>query len=353
MEDKPLQLIPHSQPLLGEAEIKKASAVIASGRISQGRVVSEFETLFADCIGVRHAVAVSSGTAALHLTLAAMGINVGDQVIVPSYVCCALLNAVAYVGAQAVLADIDPESFNIDVTDVKKRITDRTRVIIVPHMFGRAADLKALLDLEVPIIEDCAQATGAMVGGKVLGTFGQAAIFSFYATKVMTTGEGGMVVTASDRLYRQLLDLREYDHKDAYRVRFNYKMTDLQAAVGICQLERLADFIHRRRELAARYRQALSGLPIQLPEAGGGHIFFRYVIDTGQEVTPLIEALRRRGITGARPVYKPLHHYLNQPGYPGAERAWQAALSIPLYPALSDHAADVVCSALIDCFEGE
>jgi dTDP-4-amino-4,6-dideoxygalactose transaminase len=130
-------------------------------------------------------------------------------------------------------------------------------------------------------------------------------------------------------------------------------MTDLQAAIGICQLQRLPDFIGRRRKLAAGYRQALADLPIQLPRAGDGHIFFRYVIDTGQEVSPVIEAMRRRGVTGARPVYKPLHHYLNQSGYPGAERAWQAALSIPLYPALSDPAADVVCSVLIDCFEGD
>ncbi len=190
-----LSFIPHSRPTLGEDEVRAVAAVIESGNIAEGEVVQRFEKAFARKMGVQHAVAVSSGTAALHLALLAMGIGPDEEVIIPSYVCTALLHAVQYVGARPVLAEIDPLIFNIDPDDVQKRITTRTGAIIVPHLFGAAADLDKLLKLNVPIIEDCAQAVGGTYQQKPLGTFGDIAIFSFYATKVMATGEGEMVTS--------------------------------------------------------------------------------------------------------------------------------------------------------------
>lgn len=352
MDTNSPDLIPHSQPMLGQAEIKKTAEVIASGQIARGRMVAKFETAFADRMGVNHALAVSSGTAALHMTLAAMGIAAGNEVILPSFVCSALLNAVSYVGAAPVLAEIDPVTYNMDPGDVKKRITARTRAIIVPHMFGRAADLNALLALGVPLIEDCAQATGGRYAGRSVGSIGHAAIYSFYATKVMTTGEGGMIVTGSHDLFERIYDLRDYDNKDDYHLRFNYKMTDLQAALGLCQLRRLPDFIRRRRQIAAQYNRSLAELPMRLPRESSDHIFYRYVIDAGQDVTRLIETLHHKGVACTRPVFKPLHRYLNLKGYPKTDNAWRNSLSVPLYPSLSDRRADIVCSTLIDAFKG-
>lgn len=346
------EIIPHSQPLLGQAETKRVAEVIASGQLAQGKMVAEFETAFAKYMGVKNALAVSSGTAALHLVLAAMDIGAGDEVIMPSFVCTALLNAVSYVGAVPVIADIDPVSYNIDPVDTQKRITERTRAIIVPHMFGLAADLKTLLAHGIPIIEDCAQATGGSYEGRSLGTLGHAAVYSFYATKVMTTGEGGMIITGSRQLYERIHDLRDYDNRDVYRMRYNYKMTDLQAAVGLEQLEKLTDFIDRRREIAARYHQSLIDLPVRLPPESSGHIYFRYVMDAGRDVSAWITELKQRGVACTRPVYKPLHRYLALKGYPRTDHAWNNSLSIPIFPALTDTQAETVSSMLRNLFKG-
>jgi perosamine synthetase len=252
-DETSLKYIPHSRPTLGEEEVKAVAEVIKSGHIAEGEVVARFEKTFAGKMGVQHAVAVNSGTAALHLALLAMGIGPEHEVIIPSYVCTALLHAVQYVGARPVPAEIDPLTYNIDPDDVQKRITTRTRAIIVPHLFGAAADLDKLLKLDVPIIEDCAQAVGGTYHQKLLGTFGDIAIFSFYATKVMATGEGGMVTSKSPEIIERIRDLKTYDGKEADKVRYNYKMTDVQAALGEVQLGRLDDFIEQRRKIARQY----------------------------------------------------------------------------------------------------
>jgi perosamine synthetase len=245
-----LEFIPHSRPTLGEDEVRAVTAVIRSGHIAEGEVVARFEKAFAGKMGVQHAVATSSGTAALHLILLAMGIGPGDEVIIPSYVCTALLHAVHYVRARPILAEIDPVTYNIDPDDVQKHITTRTKAIIVPHMFGLSANLDKLLNLDVPLIEDCAQAVGGTYHQKPLGTFGDAAIFSFYATKMMATGEGGMAASDSDEIIERIRDLKTYDEKEADKVRYNYKMTDVQAAIGEVQLGRLDDFIGERKRIA-------------------------------------------------------------------------------------------------------
>ena len=341
-------LIPHSRPTLGPEEIQRVSEVLESGQLAQGQMVTEFEAAFARKLKVGHAVSVSSGTAALHLTLLALKIGPNDEVIIPSYVCSALLNAVNYVGARPVLAEIDPLTHNLDCVDVKKRLTRRTRAIIVPHLFGLAADLESLSDLDVPIIEDCAQAAGASYRQKPVGTLGRAAIFSFYATKVLTTGEGGMIVSNSEELIQHARNLRQYDKTDRYQTRFNYKMTDIQAAIGLCQLKRLDAFISRRRAIAQNYRNALSSHDIQLPPKRSGHIYFRYVIRLRADARPWIKSLRAKGVGCARPVYMPIHRYLRQGGYPITDKAWDHSLSIPIYPSLTEEENAHIVHSLIE-----
>lgn len=343
--------IPHSRPTVGRDEIRLVSEVISWGQLAQGQAVADFERNFSQKLGSGGAVACSSGTAALHLTLLAMEIGPADEVIIPSYVCTALLNAVRYVGAEPVLAETDPETFNMDPADVKERLTPGTKAIIVPHLFGLPADLKSLTSLGVPVIEDCAQALGATYRGKKVGGFGHAAIFSFYATKVIATGEGGMVVSDSKELLGRVRDLREYDKKPDSAVRYNYKLTDIQAALGIAQLDKLDTFIRKRRNLAGLYRSAFSDLPVGLPAKEKGHIYYRFVIRLNEDANAVIERLSLEGIECARPVYRPLHLYLNEGGYRQTERIWRQSLSVPLYPALKRNEADRVAAAVCAALE--
>jgi perosamine synthetase len=346
-----LRFIPHSRPTLGEEEMRAVSEVIRSGQIAEGEVVKRFEKSFADKMGVLDAVAVSSGTAALHLVLSAMGIGPADEVIIPSYVCSALLNAVQYVGATPVLAEIDPLTYNVDPDDVQQRITRRTRAIIVPHLFGLAADLDKILKLNVPVIEDCAQAVGATHHHKPLGTFGVAAIFSFYATKVMTTGEGGMIIANSPQIIEQVRDLRTYDEKQTYRVRYNYKMTDIQAALGEIQLARLDDFIKRRRKIARQYLKYFTSLELKLPAANAEHIYYRFVVGMQADCSAFVRELAKNRIGCARPVFLPLHRQLNIKGYPVTGKTWETVLSIPIYPSLCTEEVEQIIGVFMDTYE--
>lgn len=342
--------IPHSRPTLGQEEIAAVAKVIASSHIAQGKVVHEFEQAMAEKIGVGYAACTNSGTSALHLVLLAMGIGPQDEVIIPSYVCSALLNAVNYVEAVPVLADIIPQTYNLDPEDVKRRLTRRTKAIIVPHLFGLPANLEGLLALNVPIIEDCAQAVGSTYQQKYVGTFGEAAIFSFYATKVMTTGEGGMVVSDSKDIIDRVRMLREYDNRDQYEIGYNYKMTDIQAAVGLTQLARIEYFVRRRRSIAQSYYRAFDSLGLQFPLPDQDNIYYRYVIGLGTDSAPWIEALRKQGIGCTRPVHLPLHKYLNLKGYPQTTNAWKQALSIPIYPSLAKEDIDQVIEKIMETF---
>ena len=345
--------IPHSRPTLGEEEAQAVSAVIESGNIAEGEVVQRFENAFAEKLDVKHAVATSSGTAALHLVLLAMGIGPDDEVIIPSYVCTALLHAVQYVRARPILAEIDPVTYNIDPDDVQKRITPRTKAIIVPHMFGLAADLDKLLKLGVPIIEDCAQAVGGTYRKKRLGTFADAAIFSFYATKMMATGEGGMVTANSIELIERLKDLKTYDEKEADKVRYNYKMTDVQAALGEVQLARLDVFIDQRKSIAGQYVNALKSLNINPPKENSEHIHYRFVVGLETDCSRLIQGFAREGIGCARPVFLPIHRHLKMTGYPVTDKVWKSALSLPIYPSLHSNEVEDIITKFINLLESE
>ena len=350
-EELKLNFIPHSRPTLGEEEKKAVTAVIESGHIAEGEVVARFEETFAEQMGVQHAVAVSSGTAALHLALLAMGVGPGDQVIIPSYVCAALLHAVQYAGAQPVLAEIDPLTYNIDPDDVSKRITNRTRAIIVPHMFGLAADLDRLLKLDVPIIEDCAQAVGGTYHQKPLGAFGDAAVFSFYATKMMATGEGGMVTSNSPEFIERIRGLKTYDGKAADTVRYNYKMTDVQAALGEVQLARLPDFIVQRKKIARKYSENFKLLNIKPPVEMDEHIYYRFVIGLENDCERFIRKLAQEAVGCARPVFLPIHRHLKKDGYPLTDKVWETSLSIPIYPSLDTSEIERIIAGFIGKYE--
>ncbi len=305
--------------------------------LAQGSEVVAFEAEAGAFLHLPPGVAVASGTAALHLALLALGLGPEDEVILPSYVCVAPLHAVEYVGARPRLADVDPTTYNLDPTDVRRRLTRRTRAIIVPHLFGLPADLDALLALGPPIIEDCAQSFGARYCNRPVGTFGALSIVSFYATKLLTTGEGGMVFSRDRRLLARVRDRRDYDERPRHAVRYNYKMTDFQAALGRSQLRRFPGMLARRAAIARRYQRGWAHLPARLPSPSGDrtHVFHRFVIALPTAASPKAQALATHGVTARRPIHRPLHALLGLEGYPGAAEAFRHALSVPLYPALT------------------
>ena len=341
--------IPHSRPSLGETEAKAVAEVVRGGWIAQGRQVAAFEQAMAKVTGQAQGVAVSSGTAALYLALTAIGIGSGDEVVIPSYVCTALWHAVRLTGSKPVLVDIEPVTYQPSPQAVAGALTRRTKAVIVPHMFGLPADIETLKSHGIPVIEDCAQTLGGTARGTPVGSAGNLAICSFYATKLLTAGEGGMILGRDESLMSRVRALRQYDEPDAPDQAFNYKMTDIQAALGLCQVARLESFLARRRTIAARYHEAVrqAGLTPPLVPAGLEHGYFRYVVRMPHPVGPALDrAARTLGIGCRRPVDPPIHRYLGLSGFPETDAAWERALSIPLYPALTDHEVDRVIGAL-------
>lgn len=346
-------MIPHSRPTINEHDVTTVSNTLRTGNIAQGRVVEKFEHALADYIGLKGGVAVSSGTAALHLALLALGITKNDIVAIPSYVCTAVLNAVNYVGATPLLIDIDPDTFNLDVTDLQRKQNPHVKAVVVPHLFGLAANIEEITKLGIPVIEDCAQSIGATYKNKMAGSFGTISIFSFYATKMMTTGEGGMVASDSAALLKKARDLRDYDNQEDYYVRYNYKMTDFQAALGLAQLKRLPRFIKIRREIANKYHRELKDL-CALPANYGenwGHIYYRYVIKLRYGLKSFLILSKKKGINCERPVFKPLHRYLSLPNMPNTDRVWEQAASIPIYPTLTEKNTDSIITCVKQTIE--
>lgn len=309
--------IRHSAPFIGDEEIAAVTRVLRSGRLAQGPEVEAFEQDCAAFVGPMYAIAVSSGTAALHLTIEVL--CPGGRVALPSYGCASLMTAVRLAHAEPVLCDIRPD-FNIH----PKIVAEDCSAVIVAHLFGARSELPS----GCAVVEDIAQSIGGPTGCD-----GVVTIASFYATKLMTTGEGGMALTNDRALADAIRDLRDYDNRDNFRVRFNYKLTELQAAIGREQLKRLPGFIARRREIAAAYSDAFRELPLTLP-ADADHVYFRYVVRT-PERDSLEAHLGMNGIEAKRPVYKPAHHYLPA-DCPESERAHAEALSVPVHPMMTD-----------------
>ena len=340
--------IPHSRPTVGEQEAEAVRRVVLSGQLAQGREVAAFEEEMAARTGRRHAVALSSGTAGLQLALLALGIGAGDRVLIPSYVCTALLHAVRAAGAEPLLGDVDPHTRNLDVAALSGG-GETCAAVILPHMFGLPAAVDAFLGAGIPLIEDCAMALGAAYRGQPVGSFGDLSVCSFYATKMISAGgEGGMILTDSAAWAGRARELREYDGLPATRARHNFKMTDVGAAMGRVQLGRLAAFVDRRREIAAAYRQAGRGLSVEPPPDESAHVYYRYVMRAETRAQELIEGLEAWGVSARRPVYAPLHRELGLPdtAFPNATACSEGDVSLPIYPSLPDSAVGQVTEAL-------
>jgi dTDP-4-amino-4,6-dideoxygalactose transaminase len=319
---------------------------VRRGWVAAGPEVAAFEQELAVSLGTEAAVAVSSGSVALELALRALGVGPGHEVVIPSYVCDALHHAVTRAGATPVLADSDPLTRSLSAADTRARLTPRTRAVIVPHAFGLAAELAPFLALGVPVIEDCAQTLGAHLDGRPVGSLGTLAVCSFYATKLLTTGEGGAVAGPAALLER-VRDVRDYDERDDLVPRCNAKLSDLAAALGRGQLARLDTFVARRRAVAARYRARLAGAPcVTPPDVGSRHVYHRFVVDVDRPPATVQAALAERGVAARRPVYRPAHRALGLSGFPEAERLWARGLSLPCYPTLADAEVDAVAGAL-------
>ncbi len=340
--DSTLPLIPHSRPTIGKAEARAAQEAVLSGFIGAGERVRAFEDSIGAWTGRRHAHATSSGSAALHLALLALGVQPGDEVMLPAFLCRAVLNVVLAVGGHPVLADIEPGDFTMSLASARQKLSPRTRVIILPHMFGAPAQVGGFLELGVPIIEDAASSFGAKYEGRPVGSFGQISVLSFASTKMMTMGQGGMLLTDEVALSAAVHRLMEYDSSARDEViGHNFQPTDLQAAIGLVQLQRLESFLAARRAIATRYAAALEGLPgVTLPRVrpGSSHAYYRFVLQVQSDSGNPISKLRAAGIDARSSVAHFLYDYLGiaESEFPNCQAVRRHLISLPIYPSLED-----------------
>jgi dTDP-4-amino-4,6-dideoxygalactose transaminase len=369
-------MIPVMRPWLGPEEAAAAAAAVSSGWVAQGPRVAQFEEAFASAIGAAHAVAVSSCTTALHLTLVAAGIGPGDEVVVPSLSFIATANVARYVGAVPVFADVDETTQNLTPATVEPCLTPRTRAVILVDQAGVPADLNAIRAMCAPrgitVIEDAACAAGSVYRGRPVGAGAELAAFSFHPRKLLTTGEGGMIVTPDEEVAARLRRLREHGmdvsaaarHASAQpvierytEVGFNFRMTDIQAAIGLVQLGKLGQLVARRRALAQRYQQLLSSLPgistSTDPDYGTTNYQSFWVLlaeDFPVSRDDLLQSLARAGVSARRgimaahlePAYRDLAHH----PLPVTERLTARALILPLFHELTEPEQDIVVSSI-------
>lgn len=371
--------IPISLPVTGEEEWEATKEPLMTGWLTSGPKVREFENLFAERHKVKHAMAVTSATTALHLAVVALNVKEGDEIIVPAFTWVSTANIVLYQGAQVVFVDIDPKTFNLDVKDLKRRITKKTKAIIPVHLFGLCADMDEIKSVagEIPLIEDGACAAGSAYKGTPAGGLGTIGCFSFHPRKSVTTGEGGMVTTNDDRLAEIIKSLRNHGASVSEEERhhgpkpyilpgfnlmgYNYRMTDLQGAVGVVQIKKLDRFIQERDRWANFYKKELNGLDwIQLPdftsEYQHGWQSFVTMIDESKAPcsrNELMERLQQIGIS-TRPGTHAVHmldfyktkYGLKADDYPGARDANNFSMAIPLHNRMTEEDFQYVVSAL-------
>jgi len=360
--------IPVYRPDLSGNEYTYVNECLDSGWISsKGKFVSVFEKAFADYLGVEFATGVCNGTTALHLALLALGIGPGDEVIVPTLTYIAAVNAISYTGALPVFVDSLSADWQMDPADIARKITPRTRAIMVVHLYGHPCNMAEISALAkrhgLFVIEDAAEAFGASFDGRLVGGFGDISTFSFYGNKTITTGEGGMVVTNDPTLFDRAKHLKGQglaEHRQYWHdvIGYNYRMTNICAAIGLAQLERCEDILQRKRKLADLYARNLAAAPVEIqgesPRARHSYWMVSILVPSLQDRDPLREALAAEGIE-TRPVFFPVHTMPMYAGrfqrHPVAEDIGWRGLNLPSWPGLSEGDVDEICMVIARYFE--
>jgi len=358
--------IPLADPLIGDEEAKAVYEVVKSGWIREGKLVSKFEKKFSEVVGRKYAIATSSGTAALHVALATLGIKDGDEVIVPSFTCSPPVSMTLLIGSRIVFADIEEETYNIDPESVRKLISKRTRVIVPINYAGHPAKLDILEEIaeenEIYLLNDAAEALGARYKGKDIAKFGEVAIFSFSPNKTITTGEGGMIVTDDEELAEKARIIKDYGQKERFHnieIGNNYHMTEMQAAIGLVQLKKLDEIVKKKRKNAKMLSEELSDLPIKIPieMRDVEHVYCFYSIRVLKDSRDkLMKMLNSAGIQ-TRVYFPPVHKtpMMKKYGYKAdslkkTEEVANTILSLPSSPKIKDeeirHIRKVMCDAI-------
>lgn len=342
------------EPTIGYGEISRVVSSLGAGRLTQGEAVAQFEREFANYVGARHAVMCSSGTTALHLALEAVGVRTGDEVLVPDLTYVATANAVTYCCARPVPVDVRRDTWCLDLAATERAITSRTVAIVPVHLYGVACDMEAVRVFAkkhgLVVVEDAAESLGGYCGERHTGTLGTVGVFSFYANKIITTGEGGCAVTDSPDVAARMRLLRgqgmDPDRRYYHPVRgFNYRMTELAACIGIAQLKRIGDFLMRRRAVCATYRAA--GLLETSQDADSAPWLFTGLVPEHIDRAEVMTQLAAIGIE-TRPAFVPLHQlpmYADNRPFPVASMIGYRGLSLPTYPALeAENVAEIVAA---------
>jgi len=358
-------MIPIAKPIINEEEINEVVAVLRSGIIAQGKKVGEFEAAFARFIGTKYAVAVNSGTTALHVALLAHRIGEGDEVITTPFTFISTANSILFTGAKPVFADIEEETFNIDPDSIIEKITPRTKAVMPVHLYGHPVDMKRIMKIAeehgLVVIEDACQAHGAEYGSKRVGSFGTGC-FSFYPTKNMTTGEGGMVTTNDGDIVEKARMIRNHGQRERYLhevLGYNYRTTDIAAAIGLCQLRKLEQFNQKRIENAKFLTEKLEetrGLVLPSVSPKVKHVFHQYTLrvteDFGMTRDELRTKLRDNGVATEIYYYRPIHKQplYQELGYndhlPNSERAAGEVLSLPVHPSVTKEDLETIVRSI-------
>ncbi len=368
------EVIPLARPVIGDRERDLVDAVLRSRQLSLGPTVTQFEQMWADRLGVKHAVACSSGTAGLHCCLHALGIGPGDEVITSSFSFVASANVILYTGATPVFAEVDPLTFNMDPAAVEAAITPRTKAILIVDIFGYPAEVPALVDIAerhgLGIVEDACQSIDGDYNGKKLGTFGHPAVYGFYANKQLTTAEGGVILTDSDALYTQLKSLTNQGRSDDgawlvhSRLGFNYRLSDVHAAIGIAQIERLDWMQDARARIAGMYQERMAHIDGVTPmyEGPQRRSWFVYAprLDADLDRDRIIGRLEAEGVS-AKPYLPCIHlqpYYREEHGHapgelPITEAISASTIALPFFCEMTDDQVDRVCQAMDRAIKAE
>lgn len=348
--------IPISKPFIGDEEKQAVMGVLDSGMLAMGPKTAQFETEFAKMSGVKHAIAVSSGTTALHIALLANGIGPGDEVITTAFTFIASVNAILYVGAKPVFVDIEEETFNIDLSQVEKAITPRTKAILPVHLYGHLCDIEQLNAIaekhHLKIIEDACQAVMSSYKGNKAGSFGTGT-FSFYATKNMMSGEGGMITTNDDEVAEACRLIRNHGMKVRYyhdMLGYNFRMMDIQAAIGLEQLKRLPEFNKKRRQHADYFNAKIESVKTPRERQDYYHIWHQYTIrvNHGRDRDAAVKQLNEAGIGTGIYYPVPIHHQgyirkiMGEISLPVTEQMSREVISLPVHPMLSQEDLETI-----------